>query len=152
MLLKQKKSDRQVTLELCFPLWTIQEVLQWKGPSRLSQNEENCLPDFSWHWRLSWSHYFCPQMYTKTVLLKVLFCGVFFVSFFLQNYCAIQFPKHEWDNKNFFQGWTLLSSVSRKQTIPDSSKLVISTLGGDHLPSPAVLWSSTSSQAHFNVV
>lgn len=150
MLLKQKKIDGQVTLESCFPLWTIQEVLQRKGTSRLSQNEENCLPGFSWHWRLCWSHYFCPQMYTKTLLLKVSFC--FFVSFFLQKYCAMQFPKHEWDNKNIFRGWTLLSSVSWKQTIPDSSRWVISALSGHRLPSPAVLWSSTSSQANFRAV
>lgn len=71
-------------------------------------------------------------------------------SFFsCKKYRAIQFPNHEWDEKKIFLGSTLLSSVSWKQTIPDSRKGVISALSGCHLPSPAVLWSSTSSQTNF---
>lgn len=156
-----------------FPTVNNTGSLWWRRPNRLSKNnKENYLPDLALKTELAllffflkctvkhleglegrkvWIIFFFFRLFLFCVLFPFPFIYLFiYSSFFLQKkYCAIRFPNHEWDDKKIFLGWTLLSSVSWKQTIPDSRKGVISDLSGCHLPSPAVLWSSTSSQTNF---
>lgn len=57
MLLNQNKSDRQAVLALCFPLWTIQEVYDEEGQIDSVKTIKKII-FLTWHWKLSWPHYF----------------------------------------------------------------------------------------------